>query len=64
LLPDNEDYLPTLGIKIVRQWNFTGATDTTRNIIVNEEMVKEFGWDEPIGRRLNFRAILQIFTSK
>lgn len=50
----DEDYLPTLGIKIVKGRNFTGATDTTRSIIVNEEMVKEFGWGEPIGKKVKF----------
>jgi len=50
----DEDYLPTLGIKIVKGRNFTGATDTTHSIIVNEEMVREFGWDEPIGKKVKF----------
>jgi len=50
----DEDYLPTLGIRIVKGRNFTGATDTLRSIIVNEEMVKQFGWEEPLGKKVKF----------
>jgi len=50
----DEHFLPTLGIRIVKGRNFTGASDTLRSIIVNEEMVKEFNWDEPIGKKVKF----------
>ncbi len=50
----DDRYLSTLGIKILRGRNFLNASDTLHSIIVNEAMVKHFGWDEPIGKRLKF----------
>ncbi|HJS55435.1 MAG TPA: ABC transporter permease, partial [Chitinophagaceae bacterium] len=51
----DEDYFKTLGIKIVKGRNFTGLSDTLRSIIVNENMVKEFGWAEnAIGKKVKF----------
>ena len=51
----DEDYFKTLGMKIVKGRNFTGLSDTLRSIIVNENMVKEFGWAEnEIGKRIKF----------
>lgn len=51
----DENYLNTLGMKIVKGRNFSGLPDTLRSIIVNESMVKEFGWgDNPIGKRVRF----------
>jgi putative ABC transport system permease protein len=50
----DEHYLNVLGIKIVRGRNFQGLGDTLRSIVVNESMVKHFGWDEPLGQRIKF----------
>jgi putative ABC transport system permease protein len=51
----DEDYFKTLGMKIVQGRNFSGLPDTLRSIIVNENMVKEYGWGEqPIGKRVKF----------
>jgi putative ABC transport system permease protein len=50
----DEHYFPTLGIKMVRGRNFSGAGDTLHSIVVNEAMVKHFGWKEPLGMRLKF----------
>jgi putative ABC transport system permease protein len=51
----DEDYFNTLGMKIVKGRNFTGLPDTLRSIIVNENMVKEFGWGEnAIGKKVKF----------
>jgi putative ABC transport system permease protein len=50
----DEYYLNTLGIKIVKGRNFSGPTDTSHSIVVNEAMVKHFAWNEPIGQRLKF----------
>jgi putative ABC transport system permease protein len=46
----DEDYFSTLGIKLVKGRNFSGPADTLRSIIVNENLVSYFGWDEPIGK--------------
>ncbi|MBX3238595.1 MAG: ABC transporter permease [Chitinophagaceae bacterium] len=51
----DEYYIPTLDMKIMQGRNFSGLSDTLRSIIVNEMMVKEFGWgDKAIGRRVKF----------
>jgi putative ABC transport system permease protein len=50
----DERYFPTLGIKMVKGRNFSGAGDTAHSIVVNETMVKQFGWREPIGKRVTF----------
>jgi putative ABC transport system permease protein len=51
------DYLPTLGIKLISGRNFSSATpsDTINSIIVNENMVKTFGWGaNALGKKLKF----------
>lgn len=50
----DENYIRTLGMKIVKGRNFTGLSDTSRSILVNEAMVKEYGWDQPIGKIIKF----------
>ena len=50
------DYLDMLGIPLVAGRNFSRElqSDITHSVIVNETLVKEFGWQEPvIGRRLS-----------
>ena len=48
----DENYLTTLGMQIKEGRNFSGRADTLRRIIVNQSMVKYFGWDNAIGKRL------------
>ena len=50
----DENYFKTLGMQINKGRNFIGLPDTLRSIIVNENMVKFFGWDNPIGKRVKF----------
>ena len=51
----DENYFGALGIKMVKGRNFSGLADTLHSIVVNEAMVKHFGWeDEPIGKRVKF----------
>jgi len=51
----DEDYFNTLGIKLTKGRNFTGLPDTLRSIIVNEMMVKDFGWGEnALGKKVKF----------
>lgn len=51
----DENYLPTMGMKIVKGRNFASIADTLRRIIVNESMVKEYGWgDNVLGRKVRF----------
>ncbi len=50
----DEDYFKTLGIQVKNGRGFSGPEDTLHSIIVNENMVKFFGWDNPIGKRVKF----------
>jgi putative ABC transport system permease protein len=50
----DENYFSTLGIKIVKGRNFANLSDTLRSIVVNEALVKQFGWKEPLGKRITF----------
>jgi len=50
----DEYYLSVLGIKVLRGRNFSSVADTLHSILVNEAMMKHFGWDEPIGKRVKF----------
>ncbi|RRB00013.1 ABC transporter permease [Larkinella rosea] len=49
----DEDYLPTMGIKLAQGRNFskTFLSDSV-GILVNEAAVKRFGWKKPIGQQL------------
>jgi len=50
----DEHYMDALGIKLVKGRNFSGPPDTSHSILVNEALVKHFGWDEAIGKRMKF----------
>ena len=42
----DEHYFDVLEIKMVKGRNFSGLSDTLRSIVVNEQTVKLFGWDD------------------
>ncbi|HTS44383.1 MAG TPA: ABC transporter permease [Puia sp.] len=50
----DEDYFKTLGMQIRQGRNFTGPSDTLRSVIVNENMVKYYGWDYAIGKKIKY----------
>lgn len=50
----DEQYLNTLGIKVLKGRNFSGLADTVHSVLVNESAAKEFNWNEPIGKRLKY----------
>src|SRR5262249_1087884 len=50
----DENFFKTLGIEIKEGRNFRSPADTLRSIIVNEAMAKEFGWKNPIGKKVKF----------
>lgn len=50
----DENYFGALGIKIAKGRNFLSLADTLHSIVVNEAMVKHFGWVEPVGKRVKF----------
>jgi putative ABC transport system permease protein len=50
----DEDFFKTLGMEIKKGRAFMGLADTLRSVIVNENMVKYFAWDNPIGKRIKY----------
>lgn len=48
-------YLETMNLKIVKGRSFSNkleASDSQNSIVVNEKLVEEYDWQEPIGKRL------------
>lgn len=52
----DEDYLKTLEIKLVKGRNFSESfpSDASGAVLVNEALVKKMGWQEPVGKRVNY----------
>jgi putative ABC transport system permease protein len=47
------DFIPTMGLAMVKGRNFQkGNTADSNYILVNEALVKEYGWKDPIGQKL------------
>jgi putative ABC transport system permease protein len=46
------DYLSTMGMELIAGRDFSRqiSSDTTSSVIINETAVREFGWDNPIGK--------------
>jgi putative ABC transport system permease protein len=50
----DENFIPTLNMSVLKGRNFTGPQDTLHSILINEAMAKDFGWTEPLGKRVKF----------
>lgn len=48
----DEDFIKTMNIKLVEGRNFKNKNEFKNTFIVNETAVKEFGWKNPIGKRI------------
>ena len=48
----DEDFVQTLGLKIVEGRDFINTTGKVRSALINEKARKVLGWDNPIGRLL------------
>ncbi len=53
------DFFSTLGVDFVvgRNFSLDYGTDSTLAAIVNESMVKRMGWQDPIGKKIQFQGI-------
>lgn len=54
-----EDYATTTGLSLVEGRDFDPGmeTDFTQAILVNETLVREFGWSEPVGQRVTMDSV-------
>ena len=51
----DEDFIPTLGIKVIQGRNFSRDFSTdSAGVLLNESAVKLFGWKNPIGKILTY----------
>lgn len=50
----DENFLGALNIPVVKGRGFLSTADTLHSIVVNESLVKHFGWDNAIGKRVKF----------
>ncbi|QEC51919.1 putative ABC transport system permease protein [Anseongella ginsenosidimutans] len=57
----DEDYLPTMEIRLIAGRNFAAASpaDKYGAALVNETLVKKLGWKNPVGKRLRFSVDAQ-----
>lgn len=53
----DSDFIPTLEIELIEGRNFNSemGADTSASVLVNEEMIKHMGWDEPLGKKFEIR---------
>jgi len=58
-MPIGEDFVKTMGMKIVQGRDFSTRllTDVGTNFLVNETMVKRMGWQEPLGKQVAIRGM-------
>lgn len=50
----SDDFIPTLGIKLLEGRNFSKDFNDSASVILNEEAVKQIGWKHPIGKWLDY----------
>jgi len=50
----DSDFIPTLGIKMVKGRNFSRefGTDSEQAVIINETAARAFGWEDPVGKTI------------
>jgi putative ABC transport system permease protein len=64
LLNIGEDYLTTTGATVLEGRNFIkdSQSDVENSVIINEELVKLFGWEKPIGERIVLSDTIELFV--
>ncbi|MGB8193612.1 MAG: ABC transporter permease [Chitinophagaceae bacterium] len=50
----DDEFIPTLQIKVLKGRNFSKDFDDSLSVILNEEAVKQIGWKDPIGKWLQY----------
>lgn len=54
----NEDFIPVMQIKLLAGRNFSPSmpTDTASAVIVNESLVKQLGWKDAVGKKMQYHT--------
>lgn len=50
----DEDFIDTIDLEIVQGRGFSRQFNETRNVIINETTIKEFGWNDPVGMKIRY----------
>ncbi len=50
----DEDFIATMGLEITQGRGFSREFNETRNVIINESTIKEFGWNDPVGMKIRY----------
>jgi len=50
----DEDFIDTMDLEITQGRGFSREFNETRNVIINESTIKEFGWNEPVGMKIRY----------
>jgi len=55
----DEDFVRVMGIEVLEGRDFSHQlmTDIDTSVVVNETLVKQMGWEQPIGKRINFEDL-------
>jgi putative ABC transport system permease protein len=50
----DSDFIPTMGLEIAAGRNFSPeiSTDRSKSILINQAAARQFGWNDPIGKRI------------
>ncbi len=50
----NSDFIPTMGIRVLRGRNFSPEFGTDRQdaVLINQTAARKFGWDDPVGKTI------------
>ncbi len=65
LLDIGDEYLRTIGATIIDGRDFIkdSQSDVENSVIVNEELVLSFGWENPIGQQIILRDTIQLYVA-
>lgn len=64
ILDIGTNYLKTIGATIIEGRDFieNSQNDVENSVIVNEELVEIFNWEEPLGKRIVLRDTVELFV--
>ena len=60
MLVVDDEYIPVMKMEMAmgRNFNDSNTSDVRRSVIVNEAFVKEYGWSDPLGKKLPGKAFI------
>ncbi|MEM8566705.1 MAG: FtsX-like permease family protein [Bacteroidota bacterium] len=64
ILNVGDNFFETMGFKLIEGRGFRkdSQTDISESVIVSEEMVKVFGWDDPLGQKLVWMDTVSLYV--